>query len=232
MENRLEKIRKQQNKTQAEVAEFLGISRQAVSLYEKGKRKPSFELIEKLTEYYNVSIIELLGLEEDEALQIAAASEYTGLSKELIKTTLDTLPKTGDLADDISTAIMIITGLPTSTGNESGVAVLNTLLSEVQNKIDSYFKAPDTSTDATGLEVKHASDDEEFLDNADVPLYRFIETSLTEIPRIAKLLNDNDEQSQRLINEATQRLTKSITDAQQPRSNDIKKDATQTDDAK
>lgn len=232
MENRLEKIRKQQNKTQAEVAEFLGISRQAVSLYEKGKRKPSFELIEKLMEYYNVSIIELLGLEEDEAIQIAAVSEYTGLSKELIKTTLDTLPKTGDLADDISTAIMIITGLPISTGNESGVALLNTLLPEVQKKIDRFFKAPDTSTDATGLKIKHAADDEKFLDNADIPLYRFIETALTEIPRIAMLLSDNGEQSQLLINEATQRLTNAITDAQQSRSNDIKKDATQTDDAK
>ena len=106
------------------------------------------------------------------------------------------------------------------------------MLTDAREKLDGYFKAPNKSTGTTGLKIKHAADDEKFLDNADIPLYRFIETALTEIPRIAMLLSDNGEQSQLLINEATQRLTNAITDAQQSRSNDIKKDATQTDDAK
>ena len=51
----LKKLRSNQNKTQLEVAEFLGISRQAYSRYESSLREPDMETLSKIATYYNVS---------------------------------------------------------------------------------------------------------------------------------------------------------------------------------
>ncbi len=51
----LKKIRKKSNKTQEEVAEYLGITKQAYFRYEKGSRKISLDTLIKLTEYFNLS---------------------------------------------------------------------------------------------------------------------------------------------------------------------------------
>ena len=51
----LKKIRKKSNKTQEEVAEYLGITKQAYFRYEKGSRRISLDTLIKLTEYFNLS---------------------------------------------------------------------------------------------------------------------------------------------------------------------------------
>lgn len=60
MEN-LTIIRKESHATQQEVADYLGISRQAYGNYESGKREPDYETLLKLGEYFNCSIDYLLG---------------------------------------------------------------------------------------------------------------------------------------------------------------------------
>ena len=60
MEN-LTAIRKESHATQQEVADYLGISRQAYGNYESGKREPDYETLLKLGEYFNCSIDYLLG---------------------------------------------------------------------------------------------------------------------------------------------------------------------------
>jgi transcriptional regulator with XRE-family HTH domain len=60
MEN-LASIRKELHFTQQEIADYLGISRQAYSNYESGKREPDYETLLKLGEYFNCSIDYLLG---------------------------------------------------------------------------------------------------------------------------------------------------------------------------
>ena len=55
MEN-LTIIRKESHATQQEVADYLGISRQAYGNYESGKREPDYETLLKLGEYFNCSI--------------------------------------------------------------------------------------------------------------------------------------------------------------------------------
>ncbi len=60
MEN-LTIIRKESHATQQEVADHLGISRQAYGNYESGKREPDYETLLKLGEYFNCSIDYLLG---------------------------------------------------------------------------------------------------------------------------------------------------------------------------
>lgn len=58
-------VRKATHKTQQEVADYLGISRQAYSNYEAGKREPDFETLLKLGEYFDCSVDYLLGTKKD-----------------------------------------------------------------------------------------------------------------------------------------------------------------------
>lgn len=58
---RLIKIRKQNKKTQQNVADFLGITRPAYTAYELGSREPDFETLQKLADFFSVSTDFLLG---------------------------------------------------------------------------------------------------------------------------------------------------------------------------
>ena len=60
----LRQIRKEQNLNQLKVAMDLNISREALSHYENGKREPSIDLLNKLSEYFNVSIDFLINGED------------------------------------------------------------------------------------------------------------------------------------------------------------------------
>lgn len=60
MEN-LITARKRAGRTQQDVAEYLGISRQAYSNYENDKREPDYETLLRLGEYFDKSIDYLLG---------------------------------------------------------------------------------------------------------------------------------------------------------------------------
>ncbi len=52
---RLQELRKRAGYSQEQVAELLGLSRQAVSKWESGQGKPDVDNIVKLTEVYHVS---------------------------------------------------------------------------------------------------------------------------------------------------------------------------------
>lgn len=52
---RIQELRKQSGYSQEQVAEMLGLSRQAISKWESGQGKPEIDNIVKLTEIYNVS---------------------------------------------------------------------------------------------------------------------------------------------------------------------------------
>lgn len=52
----LRNIRRQRKLNQQKVAMDLNISREALSYYENGKREPSFALLVKMSDYFNVSI--------------------------------------------------------------------------------------------------------------------------------------------------------------------------------
>lgn len=55
----LKRLRKERKWTQTDLAEKLGISREAVSMYESGARKPSFENFIALAEIMGVTLDEL-----------------------------------------------------------------------------------------------------------------------------------------------------------------------------
>lgn len=62
--SRLRKLRKELDKTQAEIAEILGISCWKYGLYENGDRPMEIEHVIMLCKYYNVSANYILGLPE------------------------------------------------------------------------------------------------------------------------------------------------------------------------
>ena len=65
MQNRLKEIRQEKNLSQTDIAKALGVTRQAISLYEKGDREPKLETWEKLADFFNVPVDYLLGISKD-----------------------------------------------------------------------------------------------------------------------------------------------------------------------
>lgn len=58
---RLKLLRLDQKKTQQEMAEYLGIRRSTYGEYERGKIVPPYDKIEKLANYFNVSVDWIVG---------------------------------------------------------------------------------------------------------------------------------------------------------------------------
>lgn len=62
---RIKNLREDNDKKQKDIAEYLKITQQQYSLYEKGTRTIPVEYVIKLSEYYNVSTDYLLGLSDE-----------------------------------------------------------------------------------------------------------------------------------------------------------------------
>ena len=68
----LRELRKQRGLTMKELGEKIGVSESTISLYETGRRSPSYEILLKIAEYFGVSVDYLLrGNEEKTASQEA-----------------------------------------------------------------------------------------------------------------------------------------------------------------
>ena len=61
----LSALRRARGLTQAELASRLGISKSAVSMYERGNREPELDLLESMADVFGVSVSALLGRQED-----------------------------------------------------------------------------------------------------------------------------------------------------------------------
>ncbi|UED78401.1 helix-turn-helix transcriptional regulator [Lysinibacillus sp. CD3-6] len=58
---RLTSLRKERNLLQADVANKVGIARATYGAYEQGSRQPDFDTLEKLADFFGVSLDYLLG---------------------------------------------------------------------------------------------------------------------------------------------------------------------------
>ncbi len=63
----IKKLRHARCVSQTTIAEYLGITKQAYSLYENGKREPEFKTLKKLAEYFGTDTDSLL-YEENQAV--------------------------------------------------------------------------------------------------------------------------------------------------------------------
>lgn len=61
----LRRLRKQDGLTQLELAQHLGISKSAVSMYECGNREPDFEMLEAFADFFNVDMNQLTGIGDE-----------------------------------------------------------------------------------------------------------------------------------------------------------------------
>lgn len=57
----LKELRKSKNLSQVELAYALGFSAGLIGMYESGRRKPSYEALECIADFFNVSIDYLMG---------------------------------------------------------------------------------------------------------------------------------------------------------------------------
>lgn len=62
--NRIKEIRQEKNLSQTDIAKALGVTRQAISLYEKGDREPKLETWQKLADFFRVSVPYLQGISD------------------------------------------------------------------------------------------------------------------------------------------------------------------------
>ena len=64
--NRLAELRKQHGLSQEELADQLGVSRQAISKWERGEASPDTDNLIELARIYGISLDELLGLKKED----------------------------------------------------------------------------------------------------------------------------------------------------------------------
>lgn len=63
LKNRIAELRKNKKASQEDVAKALGITRQAISLYERGEHEPRLETWQKLADFFGVSVPYIQGIE-------------------------------------------------------------------------------------------------------------------------------------------------------------------------
>jgi repressor LexA len=64
----LKKLRKQNNLTQDALSKQLNVSKSTISMYENGERIPPSDMMEKIADFFNISINTLYGREESKVL--------------------------------------------------------------------------------------------------------------------------------------------------------------------
>ena len=73
--NRIKEIRQEKKLSQKDLAKKLNISKQAISLYEKGDREPKLETWQKLADFFGVSVPYLQGISDIEDLEPVSTFE-------------------------------------------------------------------------------------------------------------------------------------------------------------
>lgn len=87
MKNNLQKLRKQSKLSQTDLAKMLGVTRQAISLYEQGKRQLKEKDINTLIKYFNVSVEYLQGAySKEEIAKIVQDCYKRGINNGNLKT--------------------------------------------------------------------------------------------------------------------------------------------------
>ena len=92
---RIKELREEKNISQLELAKKLNLTQQSISLYEKGDREPSIEVLKSIANFFNVSLDYLLGKsdirnydEDEKEFRFAFHKETEGMTDEEIKDAL------------------------------------------------------------------------------------------------------------------------------------------------
>lgn len=74
--DRLTKLRIEHKKTHQEMADLLGITRPAYTAYENGKRRPDYDTLIKLANYFDETVDYLLGNTDNRKISYQRASDH------------------------------------------------------------------------------------------------------------------------------------------------------------
>ena len=75
LHERIYQLRKERNMTQQDLADRLGVSRQAVSRWEMGTAKPELDSLTEMSRIFGITVDELLTGEKGTAEEVPAAAE-------------------------------------------------------------------------------------------------------------------------------------------------------------
>ena len=73
--NKLRAIRLQNNLTQAQLSQKLGVTKSVVSAYETGLRMPSYDILISISQLFKVSTDYLLGIERKQELDLSGLTD-------------------------------------------------------------------------------------------------------------------------------------------------------------
>lgn len=73
--NKLRAIRLQNNMTQAQLSQKLGVTKSVVSAYETGLRMPSYDILISISQLFKVSTDYLLGIERKQELDLSGLTD-------------------------------------------------------------------------------------------------------------------------------------------------------------
>ena len=73
--NTLKTLRLQNNFTQAQLAQRLGVTKSVISAYETGLRMPSYDVLISISQIFKVTTDYLLGLEKKQGLDLSGLTE-------------------------------------------------------------------------------------------------------------------------------------------------------------
>ncbi|NQD68451.1 helix-turn-helix transcriptional regulator [Bacillus haikouensis] len=82
LKNKLIELRKAKKLRQEDIAKILGIARTTYAMYEQGNREPDFDTLNKIADYFEVTIDHLLGREEKVKSKEDSLEEVNKLVKE------------------------------------------------------------------------------------------------------------------------------------------------------
>lgn len=109
---RLKELRDKRGYTQAELADKLHVSKSTISMLEVGARKPSFELLEEIGDFFNVDTDYLRGRESGSTYYLdpeAAEMAKEVFQREELRVLFDTVKDVSK--EDIETVIRMVKGL-------------------------------------------------------------------------------------------------------------------------
>lgn len=112
--NNLKKLRTEKEKTQEELSKMIGYNRTIISQWEHGTRDPSTEALIKLSEIFDVSVDEILGIKKESTFK----NEST-LVPDRLKPILNELLKLND--DGLKTVEMFIKGYIAGSRNDGQI---------------------------------------------------------------------------------------------------------------
>lgn len=122
---RLERLRVEHGLSQDQLAEAVGLTRAAVSHYEKGRRRPDFDTVRKLADFFRVSTDYLLGLTDQPSPQEGSKIEV--FARRLRESRIKKGMEIRELAERLKLSESYLSGLEENPLRYPGVTTLNRL---------------------------------------------------------------------------------------------------------